>query len=175
RAADDERSVESRASLLARRAERLADEHSIENLIKSYGYYFDRRMWDDVADLFAGDGTIEMAQRGVYVGKPRIRAFLDLLGPLGLTDGQLFDHVQLQPIVTVTADGSSAKARSRAFVMTGEFEQSGAWSEGVFENTFVKEDGVWKLKSLRYYPTFISDYDEGWGRDARPAPGVSET
>src|SRR5690606_16984745 len=164
RAADDERSVESRASLLARRAERLADEHSIENLIKSYGYYFDRRMWDDVADLFADDGTIEMAQRGVYVGKPRIRAFLELLGPQGLSDGQLFDHAQLQPIVTVSADGSTAKARSRTLAMTGVFEQGGEWSEGVYENTFIKEGDVWKLKSLRYYPTFITDYDEGWGR-----------
>src|SRR5690606_13427787 len=72
-------------------------------------------------------------------------------------------------------DGATAKARSRAFVMTGELGQGGEWSDGIYENAFVKEDGVWKLYSLRYYPTFISDYDQGWGRDAKAAPGVSDT
>ncbi len=62
----------------------LRDEQAVENLQKIYGYYFDRRMWDEVADLFADDGTIEMAQRGVYVGKPRVREFLNLLGPVGI-------------------------------------------------------------------------------------------
>ena len=166
--------LETRAAALAARAERLADAQSIENLIRIYGYYFERRMWDQVAALFADDATIEMAQRGVYVGRARIREFLELLGRQGLSNGQLFDHVQLQPIVTVAADGLTAKARSRTLAMTGVFEQSGEWSAGIHENTFVKEDGVWKLKSLLYYPTFITDYDQGWGRDAKPAPGVSD-
>src|SRR5690606_29567300 len=94
-----------RVTDLAARAERLRDEQDIENLQKIYGYYVDRRMWDHVADLFAEDGTIEMALRGVYVGRERVREFLDLLGPQGLTDGVLNDHVQLQPVVTVAPDG----------------------------------------------------------------------
>jgi acetyl esterase/lipase len=161
-----------RAGALAERAQRLADEQEIENLQKIYGYYLDRRMWDDVADLFADDGTIEMGQRGVYVGKARVRQFLNLLGPQGLNDGELNDHVQLQVVVDVAPDGRTAKARSRELNMTGVFESHGEWSEGVYENTFVKEDGTWKLKDLRYFPTFITDYDQGWAKDAKPAPGV---
>ena len=113
------------------------------------------------------------AQRGVYVGKPRVREFLNLLGPVGLKDGELNDHVQLQVVVHVAPDGRSAKARSRELNMTGVFESHGEWSEGVYENTFVKENGVWKIKDLRYFPTFISDYDEGWAGDAQPAPTAS--
>jgi hypothetical protein len=171
-AADGERG---RIEDLARRAERLYDEQQIANLIKIYGYYRDRRMWDDVAGLFAADGTIEMAQRGVYAGKARIRAFLDLLGPAGLENGVLDDHVQLQAIVTVAPDGRTAKARSRELAMTGVHQSHGEWSEGVYENTFVKEDGVWKFKSLRFYPTFITDYDKGWAKDAKPVPRTSAT
>ena len=162
-----------RAADLAARAQRLADEQEVENLQKIYGYYYDRRMWDEVADLFADDGTIEMAQRGVYVGKPRVREFLNLLGPVGLKDGELNDHVQLQVVVHVAPDGRSAKARSRELNMTGVFESHGEWSEGIYENTFVKDDGVWKIKDLRYFPTFISDYDKGWAGDAKPAPAAS--
>jgi hypothetical protein len=162
-----------RAVDLAARAQRLADEQAVENLQKIYGYYYDRRMWDEVADLFADDGTIEMAQRGVYVGKARVREFLSLLGPVGLSDGELFDHVQLQAVVHVAPDGRSAKARSRELNMTGVFESHGEWSEGIYENTFVKDDGVWKIQDLRYFPTFISDYDQGWAADAKPASTAS--
>jgi acetyl esterase/lipase len=162
-----------RAADLAARAQRLADEQEIENLQKIYGYYYDRRMWDEVADLFADDGTIEMAQRGVYVGKSRVREFLNLLGPVGLKDGDLFDHVQLQVVVSVAEDGRTAKARSRELNMTGVFESHGEWSEGIYENTFVKDNGVWKLKDLRYFPTFVSAYDKGWAVDAQPAQTAS--
>ena len=173
--ASGERSDGERLARLALRAKRLAAEQAVENLIDVYGYYFDRRLWDHVADLFTDDGTIEMGLRGVYVGKARIRAFLDLLGPAGLSDGELFDHVQLQPIVTVSADGRTAKARSRTLAMTGVHESHGEWSEGIYESTFVDDGGVWKFKSLRYYPTFISDYELGWAKDAKPAPGPSES
>jgi acetyl esterase/lipase len=163
-----------RAVALAQRAQRLADEQEIENLQKIYGYYLDRRMWDDVADLFADHGTIEMGQQGVYVGKARVRQFLNLLGPQGIKDGELNDHVQLQVVVDVAPDGRTAKARSRELNMTGVFESHGEWSEGVYENTFVKEGGVWKIEDLRYFPTLITDYDQGWAKDAKPAPGVSK-
>jgi len=162
-----------RAADLAARAQRLADEQEIENLQKIYGYYYDRRMWDEVADLFADGGTIEMDQRGVYVGKTRVREFLNLLGPVGLKDGDLNDHIQLQVVVHVAPDGRSAKARSRELDMLGVFESHGEWSEGVYENTFVKDNGVWKIQDLRYFPTFISDYEKGWAGDAKPAPMAS--
>ncbi len=167
--------VRRRAAELAHRAMLLRDAQEVENLQRIYGFYVDRAMWDQVADLFADDGTIEMGQRGVYVGKRRIRQFLSLLGHEGLTYGWLNDHIQLQPVVDVAPDGKTARLRSRELDMTGVYQKWGKWSEGTYENTFVKQNGVWKFKSLHYYPTFISAYDKGWGQDAEPAPGESST
>jgi hypothetical protein len=48
---------------LARRAARLTDETEIENLQRIYGFYYDRAQWDQMADLFADNGTIELAQQ----------------------------------------------------------------------------------------------------------------
>jgi acetyl esterase/lipase len=162
-----------RAADLAHRATLLNDETEVENLQRIYGYYLDRAMWDQVSDLFAEDGTIEMAQQGVYVGKKRVREFLGTLGRHGLSDGWLNDHIQLQPVVDVAPDGKTARARSREFAMTGKFGGQGFWSEGIYENTYVKRDGVWKFQSLHFYPTFITDYEQGWGKDAQPAPGIN--
>jgi len=158
---------------LLRRADRLRDQQEIENLQRVYGYYYDRAQWDQMADLFASNGTIEFAQQGVYAGRKRVRQFLGTLGPHGLTPGWLNDRMQLQIVVSVSADGRSARSRSREFSMVGHFGKSGEWSEGIYENRFVKEGDTWKFASVHYYPTFQSDYDAGWGKDARPAQGIN--
>jgi hypothetical protein len=158
---------------LARRAQRLNDEAAVENLQHIYGYYVDRKMWDDVADLFAADGTTEMGLQGVYVGKASIRRGLNEFGPAGLREGELNDRLQLQTIVTVLPDGYTARSRSVELAMTGVNGQGAEWGEGVYENEFIKQNGVWKIKSLRFFPRLLTDYNKGWAKDARPAPGPS--
>ncbi len=163
-----------RAASLEHRVTLLQDAQAIENLQRIYGYYLDRAMWDQAADLFADNATFESGQQGVYVGRRRVRQYLGTLGHHGLTYGWMFDHIQLQPIVDVAPDGRTARARSREFDMTGHLGEPGRWTEGVYENTFVKQGRVWKFKSLHFYPTFITAYDKGWGEDAQPVPGIDQ-
>ena len=162
-----------RLAELAHRALLLEDEQKIENLQRIYGYYLDRGRWDEATDLFAMDGTLESGLSGVYVGKKHIRKYLGLAGPEGLGFGRMNDHMQLQTLVDVAPNGLTARARSRELDMIGTYEGHGTWMEGVYENTYVKQGGVWKFKSLRFYPTFISDYDKGWAQDAQPVPTAS--
>ncbi len=167
-------SLSARIQDLKRRAERLHDEDEIENLQRAYGYYLDRKMWGDVADLFADNATMEVDQRGVYIGKPSIRRSLDQFGPQGLRRGELNDHLQLQIVVDVASDGRSAKARGIELIMSGVYGGGGQWGEGIFENEYIKENDTWRMKSLHYVPRLITDYDAGWGKDAQPAPGPSK-
>jgi len=166
--------LSNRLADLTRRAQWLNDENEVENLQGIYGYYVDRKMWDDVADLFAEDATVELGLQGVYAGKASIRRALDQFGPAGLREGELNDHLQLQTIVHVAPDGRSAKARGVELTMSGVNGVGGEWSEGVFENEFTKQNGVWKIKSLHFYPRLRTDCDRGWGEDAKPAPGPNE-
>jgi hypothetical protein len=163
-----------RAESLVGRAERLAAETEIENLQRIYGFYVDQGHWTEAAALFAEQGTIEIGLEGVYRGPERIETFLSLTGPYGLDDGFLNDRVQLQIVVTVGEDGRTAKSRSRELAMTGVYEAYANWSEGIYENTYVREDGVWKYRSMRFYPTFVASYEGGWTGDAEPLPGVSD-
>jgi hypothetical protein len=159
---------------LSHRVTLLNDAQQIENLQRIYGFYIDRAMWDQAADLFAPDATIESGQQGVYVGKRRVREFLGLAGHQGLSWGWMNDHMQLQPIVDVAPDGLTAHARSRELDLLGHVGGQGQWMEGVYENTFVKRHGAWMFKSLHFYPTFITDYDKGWAQDAQPVPTASK-
>jgi hypothetical protein len=127
---------------------------------------------DEVVDLFADDATLEIGPSGVYAGKASIRRYLDSLsgGKQGPLEGVLFDHFQLQPMITVADDGLSAKGRWRLFLMTGTAGSGsgGNWGEGTYENEYVKQDGVWKIRKLHWYATFVAPYEGGWlDTDAR--------
>jgi hypothetical protein len=156
---------------LGERARRLRDEIEVTNLQHAYGYYVDRKMWDDVADLFAGDGTMEMGLQGVYVGQKSIRRGLSAFGTLG--EGELNDHIHLQTVVTVMPDGRTAYARGTDLGMQGTSGGRALWTQSIYENQFVKQGGVWKLKAMHVYPRFIVDAEQGWAKDAQPAPGPS--
>lgn len=146
----------------------LEDENAIENLQRSYGYFVDKALWRETADLFADDGTLEIGGRGVFVGKPRVLEYLQWLVPEGLTRGHLFNHMQLQPIVDVAPDGRSALGRWRFFGQVGEYQKSAIWGMGTYENEYVKEDGVWKIKKLHAYFRMYTPYADGWAKTAIP-------
>lgn len=162
-----------RLNNLLRRAQRLIDESEVENLQHAYGYYVDRKMWDDVADLFSDDGTMELGQLGIYRGAKRIRRALDQFGLQGLREGELNDHLQLQTVIHIAPDGHSAKARGSELIMYGRPGAAAEWGLGTFENEYVKRDGVWRIQSMHVYSRLLTDYDKGWAKDAKPASGTN--
>ncbi len=159
---------------LENEAARVADASAIKKLQRAYGYYHDQKMWDSMADLFAQEGTIEVSLDGVYVGQKRVRQYLNALGggSGGLQHGQLNDHLNLQPVINVSEDGRTARGRWRAVLMTGEIGKRASWGEGVFENEYVKRDGVWKISKLHWYQTFMVPYEGGWAKHKDATNGV---
>jgi hypothetical protein len=152
----------------------LEDAAIIENLHAMYGYYLATLEWDALTDLWAPDGTIEIALRGVYAGKPAVRRNLNLYGQQGLDDGVLHNHMQYQPVIDVAPDGQTAQMRSRAFSMMGNYGKNGTWMGGIYENTYVKLDGIWRIKSDHVVNTYFAPYDLGWkDLPARDAPGIT--
>jgi hypothetical protein len=155
---------------------RIEDAAQIENLQMRYGYYLATLLWDDLAALFEDNGTIEIAMRGVYAGRAAVRRNLNLYGQAGLDDGVLHNHMQYQPVITVAADGRSAKLRSRALSMMGNAGKSGQWMGGTYENEFIKVDGVWKFRKDQQVNTYFAPYDVGWKElKLRPPPGITDS
>jgi len=163
-------SVDTQIEQLTQRVERLEGTRAVKKLQRAFGFYVDRGLWGEAADLFTDDGTIEIGIDGVYVGKARIREYLMRLhgGQEGLIYGQLNEWVTLQPAISVAADGTSATARWRDLGMLGQYKQHAEWRDGIYENTYVREGGVWKIQSLHLYVNFVAPYERGW---ARLAPG----
>jgi len=154
-------SLAAEAAALEQELVLLEDENEIENLQKIFGFYIDKHQWAQAADLFADDATIETGGSGVYVGQPRILAYLQSLGAGGAQEGILDDHMQLQPVIHVNADGT-AKGRWHHFSQQAEWGVSHHWGAGTYENEYIKEEGVWKISKLHLYSTMRSPVDDGW-------------
>ncbi len=175
RVINDDRRVavlEAKLASLRQQVVLLEDAKSIERLQQAYGYYISEGMGSDAAALFSDSpaASIELAQQGVYRGKKRIREFLTHGGE-GLKEGELSENAIMQGVVHVSPDGRSARGRWRTLIMGGTYGQDGTWTEGPYENEYVKEIGVWKLQRVHWYMTVKGSYDQGWHKKNMPAAG----
>ena len=119
-------------------------------------------------------------------GKENIRKFLtDVLGGEslpGLHKNQVINHTQHQGIVTVNPDRLSAKGRWRAQVQAGAAPPAGGnaapeelkgammFADGVYENTYVKENGMTRPRVSTSFPPQADSYpiDTALGRKLPP-------
>ncbi len=165
---------------MAQRLDVLEGESQVRKLQYAYGYYLDKCLYNQVVDLYTEDGECKF-MGGTYRGRASLkRLYLDRFGQ-GFTGGSnrnvhgfLLDHSMMQFIIDVSPDGKIAKLRGRTMMQSGSHEsianKAGTrtmpawWEGGLYENSYRKENGVWKIWKLHYYPIFHGTFDEGWAR-----------
>lgn len=160
--------LEAQVRDISLRVQRLKAYNEIENLESAYGYYVDQSLGDAVAELFVEDGTLEILGRGVFLGLSRIITYMERLGCCGPVESDLYNHIQLQPVIHVSEDGKTAEMRARLMVMFARQGTNAQWGEGVYENTFINDEGTWKYRNLHGFQTFYTTYEDGWGRFSSP-------
>jgi SnoaL-like domain len=168
--------AEDRIAELEQRLGKVEDLLAIRNLQHAYGYYLDKCLYDEVVDLFAEDGEVIFIG-GVYKGKKgAARLYAGRFrnnfagGKNGPTFGRLLDHPIFQDVITVAGDRATAKARFRVLMQAGTHELAATpqtpvrqWFEGgLYENDYVREDGVWKIKKLFYRAFWHGSIEHGW-------------
>ena len=129
----DNTRIESTLAETERKVDAAIAVDAVENLNSSYGYYLDESAWDQMADTFSvTSGAKEISGAGVYIGQDRIRKVLNLRGPRGGRGATSFTIHQLtQPVIHISEDGQSAKARFRLFQGGGAANgSSGSWIGG---------------------------------------------
>ena len=165
---DDLAALRAEVAALRVEARKASDHLAICNLQAAYGYYVDKSLWDEAADLFSIDGTLEIAGRGLFRGRDRVRAYLHHLPRL--ERGTLFNHMQLQPVITIGEDGETAAGRWRT-IMEIALPELSLRGEGTYENLYAREDGVWKIARLHAFITYYVRTGEAWSESAVPMAG----
>jgi hypothetical protein len=169
--------TEARLARLEIDVTRAEDIRTIKKLQRAYGYYADRGLWDDLADLFADDAIANYPSGG-FDGNASIRAmFVKNLGQgkPGLAEGRIYNHTILQPVVDLAADGATATGRWRVLGMLGSFGRSATWADSLYRFDYVKQDGRWKIKALTAYAGSGGGYEQGWVAPKPRPPGYVDT
>ena len=174
---DDVNRLAQQVAELSNEIAMLGDVHAIRKLQHAYGYYLDKCLYDEVVDLFADTGEVRFmggafkgraGLRRLYCGRFRERFTGGHNGPI---HGFLLEHLQLQDIVDVAPDRKTACGRFRYFMQAGSHESRQApvagmplqwWEGGLYENEFVRENGVWKFQLVNNQAVYHGLYDKGW-------------
>jgi carotenoid cleavage dioxygenase len=182
--------LESAIIALTRQVGVLEDVNAIRRLQYLYGYYIDKCLYDETVELFADDGEVRF-MGGIWRGQAGVKRLYcgrfrkNFTGDVnGVSFGFLLDHPQLQDVIDVAPDRTTAKVRARSLMQAGRhvsITEEGAlprqwWEGGIYENEYVREDGVWKIKVLDYNPVWHGMYDKGWSHQpANAYPFASKT
>jgi carotenoid cleavage dioxygenase len=183
---DELASLRQQVERLTSQVARLEDAQAVRKVQFSYGYYMDKGLYQEVVDLFAEDGEVRF-MGGVFRGKQGgvKRLYIDRFrttftrGRNAPVYGFMLEHLQMQDIIDVAPDRNSARARLRCFLQGGSHvtktDRVAAlpqqwWEAGVYENTYVRAGGVWKIKVLNYCLSWQADYEAGWAH-SKPYDG----
>ncbi|MCW2337278.1 hypothetical protein M2337_001511 [Sphingobium sp. B2D3A] len=148
---------------IAGQADLLVSQGLVQNLQAAFGFYLDRKMDDDIVDLFTEDAFVDIAGTGQFVGHAGVRRALALFGEAGLKTGELNDRPQLMPVVTMDAGGRSATVRNIEIGMTGQHGGETYWSATIQDFTCARgDDGRWRITALRRVPVMRAAYAKGW-------------
>ena len=112
---------------------------------------------DGVASLYAKDGVMNGGVVGIARGREEIRNLLK--GAFTLFPFVL--HIVVNPLIEV--DGDEAKGSWYMFQPGNYYLGNRAvWGMGQYNEEYIREDGEWKIKSLKMTPYFFTPFDEGW-------------
>ena len=170
-----------RIEALEARLSRLEASAASERLQYIYGYYLDNRMWDAIVALFSDDGEIEIGRRGIYRGTEQLKTFFHEVlggGRSGRNRNELHNHIQMQGVVSLSEPPVHARGRYRALAQFAMNLADGSpgygWAEGVYENEYVLRDGAWRLRVVRWVPSFYGQLPPEAIAAGRPSAPVSK-
>lgn len=168
--------LESKINELETKTRRLEDTIEIMNLQSRYNYYMELNYENRIAsELFAQkDPNVkcEICDSGVFEGIESVKRLWSAMQEGNKIRGFLGTVMISTPHIQISTDGKTARGMWHAFgpnslpatVYPCEQQNllTAIWLLGKYDNEYVKEDGKWKIRSLRVVVFFRASYEHGW-------------
>lgn len=124
----------------------MEDKEEIRELLVAYGRDFDKRDFTAYANLFAKDGVWIGGAEGsrAYTGPDAIREFVIKTFPPSSFPGSF--HIMSSPDIHIDGEGTATAWSRWTYVVIGLHGEPAPFAAGHYEDTLVREDGVWKFK-----------------------------
>jgi len=176
------------------RIESAEDIEAIKQLQHAYGYYLEHWQEEELTGLFSHDPgvTVEINGGGQFKGWEAVKTCFNFADHYPAYGGVKkappeFLHILIPNagIIHLDPDGKTAKGRWYGFFL-GAQRKSGVIRAmiacGIWENEYIKEAGIWKIKKLFWNDIISSPIEEGWVKTpsllnpphkTRPEPGLN--
>lgn len=161
---------------LARDVDRAESVRAVKHLQRTYAQYAQFGLWQEMGELFAREAQYVFNDE-VISGQEAITAHLVQVeghGREGLAAGEVHTQIIDHPVVNLSVDGEKAQGRWYGFFLHSDALGNASIMGGVFENDYVREDGLWKIAVHHFYPQYEGPYETGWhnyqGRDLSILP-----
>lgn len=169
-------------SSLARDTERVESVREIKDITKTFGHLAQYGKFSDMAALFSDNGTLLVqvgmpsANTSTITGPAAIASWLkaDAGDMNGAKAGSLNVFIVESPVVSLSAEGTSAKARWNILQLAGNGNGDARIQGGILENEYeMGGNRHWKISLMHYYMMYAGPYVGGWhnvGTGSRTLP-----
>jgi hypothetical protein len=169
----DTKEIESRIKELENKVRTLEDLEAIKRLQRSFGYYLEHWMYEEILDCFSDSPDTELnIMVGIYLGKEGVRRYVTGEKERSVNPELLHQVMQLSGIVDIGIDGKTAEGRWYGFGAVAIPSGKGVIQMlfgGVYTCKYIKEGGKWKILKIMWNPTYSCPPTEGWVKPERVA------
>jgi hypothetical protein len=184
--------LEAKVNKLEAEVQATKDIEAIKKLQRAYGYYLEHWQEKELLGLWShsADVSFEANEGGEFKGWEQVQKCFHFGDHYTAYSGEktappeyLHILMPIAGIVDLDKDGKAAKGRWYGAFL-GALPRGGKLRAligcGIWENEYIKEDGIWKLKKIFWNDIISSPLDEGWVKTPyisnppatyRPAPG----
>jgi phosphoenolpyruvate synthase/pyruvate phosphate dikinase len=138
---------------LEKRVKALEDLEEIKKLHQKYINLMDDLRYKEVLDLFTEDASAEVRNSGVLKGKEGLTDIY--INKLGRRTARSEGHFVIEPDINIQGD----TARGTWLVYMLFSKPAVEWVQGRNDAMYVKIDGKWKIKSMKFTRTNASKPD----------------
>jgi hypothetical protein len=167
----DTKAMETKIKELEKKVAILEDLEAIKRLQRSYGYYIEHWMYEELIDCFADSpDTVLNISVGIFLGKEGIRRYFSGEKERSVNPEVLHQIMQLSGIVDIAEDGKTAEGRWYGFGLAALPQGKGIiqnLTSGIYTAMYIKEGGKWKIHQLKWNPVVYAAPDEGWVKRER--------
>ncbi len=138
---------------LEKRIQAIEDLEEIKKLHQKYIDLMDNLRYPEVLDLFIEDATVEIRNSGVLKGKEGLTDVY--INKLGKRTSRSEGHFVIEPDITI--NGDTARGTWLVYMLFSKPDIQ--WVQGRNEAEYVRVNGKWKIKSMKFTRTNASRPD----------------
>lgn len=146
---------------LEARIRKVEDFQDISNLQARYSFLIDTSQIDELVTLFAEEFIWEVGFKKMtkVTTKPDLHELLTKASK----GNSFMIHQPITPYIEI--NGDTAKGIWYLLGMITSITSHGEeakWTQGQYNNEYIREDGKWKIRRLNFTYNFLTPYEDGW-------------